>query len=267
MHAALLGLMLLAAPQRADSPVSFPDRPPAGSYVVDEADLLDPRQESEISAIADEQMRLRRVPILVVTIRSLADHDADGYTIEQYARALFDEWGIGWQDHNYGMLLLVSRDDRQARIELGRSWAGSRDAAAGQLLDDLVIPEFRRQRYAAGLLAGTRGMRALAMGMVLPKPAVPWWRFLAIVAGVVFGIAAVTNLIWSRQRGWAWALLAGILGGIVALVFLVLRSVVRDAANQTRGDTDYYGGHEGESGGGTVLGGGSSGGGGATGRW
>jgi len=85
-------------------------------------------------------------------------------------------------------------------------------------------------------------MQALAMGMVLPKPATPWWRFLAVVAGL--------------------------LGGLFTIAFFVLRAVVRVASDQSRGETEYYGGHEGgSSGGGTAFGGGSSGGGGASGRW
>ena len=85
MHAAaLLGLALLIAqqqPDTRDSRISFPDPPPTGSYVVDEAGLLDASQEREINAIAAEQWRLRRVPIVVVTLRSLDAHDASGYTV------------------------------------------------------------------------------------------------------------------------------------------------------------------------------------------
>jgi len=122
-HAALLCLALLIAPQQGDSKISFPARPPAGSYVVDEAELLDDVQEREINAIAAEQMRLRRVPMLVVTIRSLDDHDAAGYTIEQYARALFDAWGIGSPEHNYGIAVApVPR--RPAGTDRARSRVG-----------------------------------------------------------------------------------------------------------------------------------------------
>lgn len=45
-------------------------------------------------------------------------------SVEQYARQLFDHWGPGFKDRNYGILLLVSVGDRKARIELGAGWGG-----------------------------------------------------------------------------------------------------------------------------------------------
>ena len=81
------------------------------------------RETREIVEIGDELLTDRQVPIIVVTIGSMGQYGADRYTIEQYARALFDEWGVGFEEWNFGMLLLVSQGDRRARIELGASWA------------------------------------------------------------------------------------------------------------------------------------------------
>jgi uncharacterized protein len=259
MHILLLGLSLLVFQQEAGSQVSFPDRPAAGTHVVDEAGLIDAERRRAIDEIAAEQMRLRNIPILIVTIPSLAAHDAAGYTIEEYARALFDAWRIGSQDQNYGMLLIVSREDRRARIELGRSWAHSRDDQAQRVMDDLILPEFRRERFAAGILAGARGMHAMAAGAALPKRAAPWWFLPAIVVGLAFGVAGVVSLFQSGQKGWAWALLAVLLG----IAFQLLRTAFRH-----RRTSDTYGtGSGGSGGGGGVFEGGSSGGGGASGRW
>jgi len=65
--------------------------------------------------------------IIVVTINSMAQHGGEGMRIETFATLLFDQWQIGHaklggQDWNTGILLLVSRDDRKARIELGAGW-------------------------------------------------------------------------------------------------------------------------------------------------
>jgi uncharacterized protein len=254
MHILLLGLSLLGFQQEGGPQVSFPDRPAAGTYFVDEAGLIDAEKGRAINEIAAEQMRLRNIPILVVTIPSLVAYGAAGYTIEEYARALFDAWGIGSEDQNYGMLLLVSRGDRRARIELGRSWAHSRDDQAQRVMDDLILPEFRRERFAAGILAGTRGMQAMAVGAALPKRAAPWWFLPAIVVGLAFGAAAVVSLFKSGQKGWAWALLAALVG----IALLMLRAALSQRRTSETG--------RGSSGGG-VFQGGSSGGGGASGRW
>jgi uncharacterized protein len=259
MHTLLLGLSLLVFQKEAAPQVSFPDPPAAGTYVVDEAGLIDAERRRAINEIAAEQTKLRNIPILVVTIPSLAAHGAAGYTIEEYARALFDAWGIGSQDQNYGILLLVSREDRRARIELGRSWAHSRDGQAQQVMDDLILPEFRKERFAAGILAGTRGMHAMAAGAALPKRAAPWWFLPAIVAGLAFGVAGVASLFKSGQKGWAWALLAVLLG----IVFQLLRTAFSRRGTSWTGERSSGS----DGGGGGVFEGGSSGGGGASGRW
>jgi len=74
----------------------------------------------EINEVARTLLQEERMPLLVVTIPSLTEYGAAGYTIERYATALFNEWGIGSEERNYGMLLLVAVGDRKARIELQR---------------------------------------------------------------------------------------------------------------------------------------------------
>ena len=93
--------------------VSFPDKPPKEHFYVDEAALIGEAEGKEIDRIAGELLKEEKVPIIVVTIQSLAAHDAASYTIERYAYELFNEWGIGFERRNYGMLLLVSSGDRR----------------------------------------------------------------------------------------------------------------------------------------------------------
>lgn len=228
---------------------SFPSPPPPGRFWVDEARLLRDAEAAEVDRIATALLAELDIPLLVVTIPSLASRGAAGHTIERYAQELFDRWGIGSQEHNYGILLLVSQGDRAARIELGADWQGRYDDAATRVMEALIVPEFREGRYPEGILAGVRGLDAMARGLPLPSVPIPWYALPLFVGVFAAGGALAYSLYRSGRRGWAWALLAA----LFALLLLLLRAGGRSGA--------------GGGGGGGPFRGGSSGGGGATGRW
>jgi uncharacterized protein len=225
--------------------VTFPAKPAAENFYVDEAGLIAQGEGQAINEVAGALLRDHQVPLIVVTISSLTAHNAAGYTIERYAFELFNQWGIGSERRNYGMLFLVSKGDRRARIELGAAWGHSYNVQAEQVMNTLVIPRFKEEKFSEGILAGVRGMDAMARGLALPKPEQPWWTIPLMLAVLGLIIAVIISLFKSGHKGWGWALIA-LLG---VILFFLLRS-----AAQARG-----------SGGG--FGGGSSGGGGASGSW
>jgi uncharacterized protein len=232
--------------------VSFPDQPPSGDYVIDETASLGVLEADEVNRISGALLEEHRVPIVVVMLRDLASKGAAGYTIERYASELFDHWGIGSPDRDYGMLLLVSLGDRAARIELGVDWQNRYDAQAQQVMNTLIVPHFREGRYSEGVLAGVRGMNAMARGLELPTPATPAWVIFASLGIFVSVTGVIFSLFYSGKSGWAW-ILAVALGGLLLLLARNLNAHGR------------HGG--GGGGGGGAFGGGRSGGGGATGRW
>lgn len=234
-----MALLGAAAPASA---ARFPEKPARDSFYSDEAGLLDAAGGKRVNEICWALWKEQKVPFYVVTLTSLADHDAAGQTIEGFAFDLFNAWGIGSQSRNYGILLLVSRDDRKARIELGSGWGRKNDYDAEQVMRDNIVPNFRRGDYSQGIVQGVEGMNALARGLELPKAKAPWWAlwvklgFIALVAFIAY------SLFKSGRTGWGWAFLAGV--GV--LLFFLMRMAA-------------------SSGGG--MGGGSSGGGGASGSW
>lgn len=244
--AGTLVLMLLAlVPMAAAFAVDFPDKPPDTDFFVDRAELLDPAARTAVNETAAALLRDERIPLFVVTLPSLSAYQASGMSIERYAGRLFDHWGIGSQERNYGMLLLVSVGDRKARIELGAGFGHEYDVHSADIMQSLIVPAFRRGDFALGITDGTRGLDAMARGLQLPQATRPWWVLPAMILGAVFIGFAIYNLFRSGRSGWAWALIAAL---AVALFFLLRASATA-----------------GGSGGG--FGGGSSGGGGATGSW
>lgn len=244
--APLLGLVASAATAQH---VTFPPKPPPESFYVDEAGIIEPAQRQAINETARSLLLATRIPIFVVTIPSLAAHDAGSYTIEQYALELFNSWGVGSLERNYGLLLVVSRGDRRARIELGAAWDPASSAQAQRVMDGLIIPQFKQRRFSEGILAGVRGMDAMARGLPVPHPERGWWMLGITVGFFAAGVVLAVSLIRSGRAGWGWAVL-----GMLGIVYVLLRigfSRWADAAGRSD----------------TAFGGGSSEGSGASGSW
>jgi len=227
---------------------NFPDKPPPEHFYVDEAGLIGSKTGEQIDKVAAALLSEEKIPLYVVVINSLASHDAVTYSIEKYASELFNHWGIGWQDRNYGILLLISERDRKARIELGADWGGKYDGQAQQIMSELIVPGFKREAPEVGISDGVRGLDAMARGLALPKATPPAWLLPAMIGGIILFIFIIINLFKTGRKGWAWALLAG----LAVILFFIIRHAIANSGNA------------GSSGG---FGGGSSGGGGATGSW
>lgn len=233
--------------------VTFPETPPNERFYVDHARLLSAGDAATINKIASSLLEELDIPILVVTIPSLISFQAADYTVDSYAAALFDKWGIGFQKRNYGILLLVSPGDRKARIELGKAWGGRHDADAEYVMDSLMIPAFKRGDFSTGVRDGVNALDKMARGLALPKSKAlkskaPWWTLPAMILLIIM---VMVSLYRSGRSGWGWALIVGI--GFV--IFYILRAAVSS------------GGSGGGGGSWGAFGGGSSGGGGASGSW
>lgn len=143
---ALLGFLLLAAPP---SPAGALPRP--AGFVNDFAGVLDETSRAELVRLAAEVERATSAEIAVAVVPSL-----DGRTVEEYAEALFNAWGVGKKGKDNGVLVLVCPSCREARLEVGYGLEPViPDGLAGEVLREHMIPHFKTGDYAAGLLAGT----------------------------------------------------------------------------------------------------------------
>lgn len=248
----LLGLFVSPA-----SAVHIDLKPPGQrEFIRDLADMITPEDKEKIRAICDKLLTEQATPIIVITIESMSKYGGEGMRIETFATLLFDQWGIGQatlngKEWNTGILLLVSRDDHKARIELGGGWGRREDALCRQIMDEQIIPRFKQGEFSAGILAGVESLDKMARKLELPAAPVPWWQY-AVWIGF-FGLAIFTAVSLYRRgsSGWAWL--------FWGVVFTVVGAILYQMAT-SRGSGG--GGFSGGS-----FGGGSSGGGGATGSW
>ncbi len=239
------------------------DPPGERDFILDNARLLDDETEAKLRAACDKLLTDKAIPIIIVTVNSMADHGGEGLRIETFARLLFDQWGIGHAElnsgsggksfsWNNGILLLVSSGDRKARIELGADWGREKDQLCKEIMDQRIIPKFKQGDYSGGITAGVEALDAMAREKALPMVPRPWWHY-AMVAGFIgLAIFTVVSLIRRGSGGWAWLFWAAAFALLGYLLYNILTS-------SSRGGSGGFGGGS--------FGGGFSGGGGASGSW
>lgn len=254
-----LASTLCAASLPSAQAQEFDLQPPGDrEFVSDHAGLLDEASLTRIRAVCDKLLTDKATPIIVVTIESMAQHGGRDMPIETFAALLFNEWQIGHarlegQDWNTGILLLVSKGDRRARIELGAGWGRTENATCQKIMDDYIIPKFKQGDYPAGIVAGVEALDKMARQLELP--ARPRSTAEILVPIVFFGLVIFTAVSLYRRgaSGWAWLFW----GGLFTAIWFMMRSMAQDSG-QGGGGGGFSGGS---------FGGGFSGGGGASGSW
>jgi uncharacterized protein len=217
--------------------------------------------------------------------------------IEQYGIRVLDQWKVGRKGIDDGALLIIAKEDRAMRIEVGRGLEGAlTDLTSSRIISETITPLFRQGDFYAGINAGVDQMIRVVDGEPLPPPDRRWqgrpqglgawlpFLFLVVFIGApllrtLFGRAfgsiltgAVTGaLLWFAGQA---LLIAMLIGGIALLVSLAGFAGPRGWSSYPRaggwgggmgGLGGGFGG--GGSGGGFTGGGGTGAGGGASGRW
>ena len=232
------------------------DPPGDREFVRDLAEMLDAESKEHIREVCDRLLTDKATPIIVVTINSMAQHGGDDMRIETFPTLLFDQWQIGHaklggQDWNTGILLLVSRDDRKARIELGAGWGRREDALCRQIMDEQIIFYFKQGKFSEGIVAGVEALDKMARKLELPTRPRPWWQYAVVAGAIGLGIFTIVSMIRRGSSGWAWLFW----GVVFAIVGTILYQMMTNRGGRSGG---FSGGS---------FGGGFSGGGGASGSW
>ncbi len=224
------------------------DYPQLTEHLTDNANIIDSEYKQKIIDLADSIEKNTTVEIAVLTIESL-----NGDTPEDYAINVFRKSGVGKKDKNNGLLILVSKNDRKYRFEVGYGLEGTiPDAMKVPIGDKIITPNFKNGDYGKGIYDSMLAVEALVTnnteviskyGLNETTEDMPTWLIILIiiiVVIIVIGLLAVSD-------GWR----GGSYGG--------------GGWGGSSGGSGGSGGGGGDSGGG--FGGGSSGGGGFGGGW
>jgi len=256
---ALTALFAFASAALAD-----PTFPALSGRVVDEAQILPPETEAEITTKLAQLETETGDQFVVVTLSSLQD-----YEIEDYGYRLGRAWGIGAKENDSGVLLIVAPNERKVRLEVGYGLEPVlTDALSNQIIQNEILPPFREGGYAQGIDAGVDAVIAQlkldpAEAQARAAEAAPSEAEAPVLPGIVIALIFIfffLNLLRGigrrgRRRGarrsgidpvWVWA----------------ASEVLSNASRRSSGSS------WGSSGGGGFSGGGGSfGGGGASGGW
>ena len=262
-------LLMIAAIFACDSPAAdaageLLPKPAQREYVVDTAGIVSAEDRAQIEKIGEELREKTKAEIVVVTV-----HTLDGADIESYANKLFRSWGIGDAKQSNGVLLLIAKDDRKFRIEVGYGLEGEiTDGRSGEILDKMK-PYFRDEKYSEGVLNAYQKLAAYAYRAAGVAPDADVSETLedastheeepSILMNVlIFFLAIIGMIVLGIILNWLLGILNQALGS--------------DRGGSSRRDRDFSNDrrNSSSSGGGSSrggYGGGSSGGGGASGGW
>lgn len=208
MRRLITGLIVLAA--LAGSALAAPQFPALSGRVMDDANILSPATEQTLSNNLEAFEQKTRHQLVVVTVPSLG-----GLEIEEYGYQLGRHWGIGRKGADDGALLLVAPTERRVRIEVGYGLEGElTDAQSSQIIQTVILPEFRRGNWETGVVNGTRATISVLGGEPFAMPQIatqqgeeiPLWLVILFVAVIIFvrlrfGVLLIP--IGGYGRGWS----------------------------------------------------------------
>src|SRR5690554_923997 len=159
-------LALIILPISAALAQSAPEFPELTGRVVDKAELLSPATESRIAQMLEAHEQSTTEQVVVVTVP-----DLQGFGIEDYGYQLGRHWGIGQQGEDNGALLIVAKQERRIRIEVGYGLEGRlTDAASATIINQIITPAFKQGQFEQGIASGAAAMVQVLGGEPLALP-------------------------------------------------------------------------------------------------
>ena len=141
--------------------------PALSGRVVDEGQMLDPATREQLTQTLQAHEKATGEQVVVVTVP-----DLQGTPIEDFGYQLGRAWGIGQKDKNNGALLIVARDDRKLRIEVGYGLEDRlTDAQASVIINQVITPAFKAGNYNQGISDGVGAILQVLGGTALAEPA------------------------------------------------------------------------------------------------
>ncbi|PZR32502.1 MAG: methanol dehydrogenase [Caulobacter segnis] len=245
--------------------LAAPTFPPLTGRVVDEAQVLSPDTERDLTEKLENLEATTGRQLVVATVPSL-----QGYPIEDYGYQLGRTWGIGQKGENNGVILLVAPNERKVRIEVGYGLEPVlTDALSSVIIQSAILPKFRDGDLSAGVVAGTDALveqlslpadqaKARVAEASQPERHKAQGSPIAAIFVILFLIFVFSSLFRGGRR-------RGGLGSALPWIILSALSDSRRGGGGGWGGGSGWGG--GGGGGGFSGGGGSFGGGGSSGSW
>jgi len=189
--------------------------------VNDYARMLSPATISQLESILAELEKSDSTQIVVLTLPSL-----EGASLEEVALKSAEQNEIGQKGSDNGALLLVARDDRKLRIEVGYGLEGTlTDMRAGQIIRNIITPRFRSGDFDQGIIDGVGAMISVVKGefsaaALSGKSRAPGNDFGGLVTSLIF-VSFFFGSMFRTNRFFA-AAVGGIVSPVIGFLFFSL---------------------------------------------
>lgn len=187
LTAAAMAALLLVLTGCGGEPGTVP-APPTSGNVLDSANVLTGQQERDLNALIEnrnESTDAARVAVLTI--------ENAGGSIEDYARTVATEWGVGDDGASNGVLVVADTAERELRIETADGVREQfSDDEAEDIIEDVLEPAFGDEQYAQGLLAAVDQIYVYADGQEPPREPFNWWLLTGIIGAAVAVIGLIT---------------------------------------------------------------------------
>ena len=254
--------------------------PALTGHVIDQTGTLTPEQKAALEQTLAAFEARKGSQLAVLMVASTAPEE-----VEQYALRVAEQWKLGRKKVDDGAILVVAKNDRAMRIEVGYGLEGAlSDLTSKRIISETILPRFKSQDFYGGITAGVAQIILVVDGESLPAPSArpsagagdvqQYAPMLFIVALAVGGVlrAALGKVPGSLVTGGVVAVIAWFVVGAISMALVAgvvaLFVTLLGGGMLGRGMGGYFGGGgRGGGGGGFTGGGGGFGGGGASGRW
>jgi uncharacterized protein len=255
-------------------------------YVTDDANILGD-WAGKIEQLCDEIEKNTTAEVAVLTIESL-----DGEVLEDYALEVARGWGIGKEEKDNGLLLLISYNDKKYRFETGYGLEGILpDARTGRIGRQVLTPYFKQDKFGEGIYEALKDINGLLKqdpSIVAKYETADVTNYKGLIA-LAYGIILLILLLSTEKRKHKWkirtlgdALIIGVsiylglaffaIAFSMSIMFWIMAAQIAQLAKGGRGPGGIWMGGFGKGSGGFSggfggFGGGSFGGGGSSGGW
>jgi len=195
------------------------DFPTPVGYVNDFANILSSETKQNLEQRLSQLEKDSTIEIAVVTVESL-----EGTTVDDYAARLFENWKIGKENEDNGILFLVAPNERKTRIEVGYGLEPVLpDAKAGRILDAYATPAFETGDYSKGISDGVDAIiKVVRDEEVALEPTTSSETengngiWILLVIGSIF-LSYLSSFLARSKKWWPGGIIGAVLGIILGI--------------------------------------------------
>lgn len=186
--------------------LEVPAAPPLERPIIDQTESLANEDIDRIAQLINAERQKKSFQIGVLMIPTLGSDDS----LEEYSLKVARQWGVGDKKKSNGVLLLIAKNDRKMRIEVGNGMEGLlTDARASQIIRNTIAPKFRSGDYAGGVEAGVKRIVDAAEGRNLSDNDIDGESIVSMLFIVIFITIIVIAILKGngsngRRRRYWW---------------------------------------------------------------